>query len=249
MADTNSILFTVIITTLIILLLVVGLAIIIIIANRQRVKREVAFEKELRTVEQEVQEELLTNVSRELHDNIGQMLTVMHLQLKKGQVKQPEISPLLQPVSDTLNDTIDQVRSLAHGLNSDMVQHNGLRTNIEQEVNRLSKLDKFAISLQADDTAISYSSDTQLLLFRIYQEIMNNIMKHAAASEVSISLHGEPFELKVEDNGVGFNPDEKINKKGGLGLSNIIKRSKLAGLSCDIIASEGKGCIFILKQP
>src|SRR5690606_30180875 len=196
----DNIELAIIFITLIILLLIAGIAIIVIVANRQRVRREVAFEKELRAVEQEVQEQMLTNVSQELHDNIGQMLTVMHLQLKKGQVKHPEISPLLQPVSETLNDTIEQVKKLARGLNSDMVARNGLRNSLVQETERIEKLERFTIDRQLDDADIELSADAQMITFRIYQEIMNNIMKHSGATRVEVSLQGNPFLLKVTDN-------------------------------------------------
>ncbi len=245
----NEVLIAIIIITLIILLLIAGIAIIIVVANRQRVKREVAFEKELRTVEQEVQEQMLTNVSQELHDNIGQMLTVMHLQLKKGQVLHPDISPLLQPVSDTLNDTIEQVKTLARGLNSDMVRRNGLEKSIAQEATRIATLERFAVNYQYDSTPVQLTTDAQLLIFRIFQEMVNNIMKHAEATQVDIQLNGSPFLIEVRDNGKGFDTASKMNAGKGMGLANMVKRAKLAGLECEILSSEGKGCIFILKQP
>lgn len=236
-------------TTLFILLLIAAIIILALVANRRRVKREVAFEKELRTVEQEVQEQMLTNVSQELHDNIGQMLTVMHLQLKKGQVLHPEISPLLQPVSDTLNDTIEQVKTLARGLNSDMIRSNGLEKSIAQEAIRIATLDRFKVNYQHDKTPVQLTTDAQLLVFRIFQEMLNNIMKHAEAAQVDILLNGSPFTLKVQDNGKGFDTVTKMNTGKGMGLANMVKRAKLAGLECEILSSEGKGCIFILKQP
>lgn len=245
----NDIAFIIIFITLIILLLIAGIAIIVIVANRQRVKREIAFEKELRTVEQEVQEQLLTNVSQELHDNIGQMLTVMHLQLKKGQVLHPEVSPLLQPVSNTLNDTIEQVKTLARGLNSDMIRRNGLERSITQEAARIGSLERFTVNYQYNDSPVQLSADAQLLIFRIFQEMLNNIMKHAEATEVDIRLEGSPFILEVKDNGKGFDPETKMNTGKGMGLANMVKRAKLAGLDCEILSSVGKGCIFILKQP
>lgn len=245
----NHIAFIIIFITLIILLLIAGIAITVIVANRQRVKREVAFEKELRTVEQEVQEQMLTNVSQELHDNIGQMLTVMHLQLKKGQVLHPDVSPLLQPVSDTLNDTIEQVKTLARGLNSDMVRRNGLEKSIAQEATRIATLERFTVNYQYDSTPVQLTTDAQLLVFRIFQEMLNNIMKHAEATQVDIELNGSPFLLEVRDNGKGFDTATKMNTGKGMGLANMIKRAKLAGLECEILSSEGKGCIFILKQP
>lgn len=245
----NDIAFIIIFITLIILLLIAGIAIIVIVANRQRVKREVAFEKELRTVEQEVQEQMLNNVSQELHDNIGQMLTVMHLQLKKGQVLHPEVSPLLQPVSNTLNDTIEQVKTLARGLNSDMIRRNGLERSIAQEAARIGSLERFTVTYQYNDGPVQLSADAQLLIFRIFQEVLNNIMKHAEATEVDIRLEGSPFMLEVKDNGKGFDPETKMNTGKGMGLANMVKRAKLAGLDCEILSSVGKGCIFILKQP
>lgn len=245
----TEIALTIIFTTLVILLLIAGIAIIIVIANRQRVKREVEFEKELRNVEQEVQEELLTNVSQELHDNIGQMLTVMHLQIKKRQVQEPEATHFLKPISDTLNETVDQVRALARGLNSEMIQNNGLTANIEQEVNRLAKLGKFQIDWTCDHNKPELSKDSQLLVFRIYQEVMNNIMKHAEATKVSVKMSSAPFSLSVTDNGIGFDFNKHSENQTSMGLSNIAKRAKLAGLMSEMITSEGKGCIFIIKQP
>lgn len=245
----DNIELAIIFITLIILLLIAGIAIIVIVANRQRVRREVAFEKELRTVEQEVQEQMLTNVSQELHDNIGQMLTVMHLQLKKGQVLHPEVSPLLQPVSNTLNDTIEQVKTLARGLNSDMIRSNGLERSIAQEAARIATLERFTVNYQYNDSAVQLAADAQLLIFRIFQEMLNNIMKHAEATHVDIRLEGSPFLLVVKDNGKGFDPESKMNTGNGMGLANMIKRAKLAGMDCEILSSVGKGCIFILKQP
>lgn len=245
----NDIAFIIIFITLIILLLIAGIAIVVIVANRQRVKREVAFEKELRTVEQEVQEQMLNNVSQELHDNIGQMLTVMHLQLKKGQVLHPEVSPLLQPVSNTLNDTIEQVKTLARGLNSDMIRRNGLEKSIAQEAARIASLERFTVNYRYNDSPVQLTADAQLLIFRIFQEMLNNIMKHAEATQVDIRLEGSPFLLEVKDNGKGFDPETKINTGKGMGLANMVKRAKLAGLDCEILSSAGKGCIFIVKQP
>lgn len=244
----NNLTLAIIFTTLIILLLIAGIAIIIVIANRQRIQREVAFEKELRAVEQEVQEELLTNVSQELHDNIGQMLTVLHLQLKKGQITNPEATPLLEPMGDTLNDTIMQVKALARGLNSDMVQDNGLLNNIRQDVERLVKLDKFAIETIIDAEEILLSKDAQLLVFRIYQEVMNNIMKHSGARLVRIDITGHPFRLEVRDDGKGFIHRDTERLQKGMGLANIEKRAKLAGLMSSITTAEDKGCTFILQQ-
>lgn len=242
----SNIELTIIATTLIILLLIATVAIVIFIANRQRLKQQANYERELRTIEQEVQETVLSNLAQELHDNIGQLLTVMHMQAKKVEIKQPELKPTLSPIVNTINETTDQVRALGRSLNTDMLRNKGLVENISMEVDRIRSLDKFAIDWQCDIKHISLSTDNQLLVFRIFQELMNNTMKHANAKQVTIALSDNPFKLIVKDDGLGF--DLQTVMKKGMGMQNIIKRAHIANLSCDIDASPNEGCIFTIHQ-
>ncbi len=246
MVDVKDIVLIVLFITLSFLLFVISIVAVIITANKQRMKQQASFEKELRTVEQEVQEETLSRVARELHDNIGQLLTVAHIQIKKNSIKHPEIKEELQPISHTIDDTVEQVKALGKSLNTDLLKDKGLLENISQEVNRIRSLERFQIHYTYDDSPLQLSQDYQLLLFRTFQEIVNNILKYAEAKEVTILLKGQPFELIVQDDGNGFNLEQEMNK--GMGLRNVIKRTKLANLTCDITTSTGKGCIFKIYQ-
>src|SRR3569833_2101509 len=132
---------------LIILLLVAGIAIVFFIAGQQRLNQETKvarlqadYEKELRIVGNEVQEQVLTNVAAELHDNIGQLLTSMHLQLENKRLISPQIAAQLHPIDETLLHTIKQVKLLGRGLNGDMLLQNGLAHNIQSEMKRLEHL-------------------------------------------------------------------------------------------------------------
>lgn len=232
--------------TLIILLLLAAVAIVIVIANRQRIKQQASFDKELRTVEQEVQEEMLTRISRELHDNIGQLLTVAHLQMKKNEILHPTLAPQLKPISNTIDDTVTQVKALGKSLNTDLLKDKGLKDNITQEVARIQLLDKFTISWQTDSPPLLLPKDNQLIVFRIFQEIINNTLKYAEATKVEIKLTSHPFRLQIKDNGKGFDLEQEKTK--GMGLQNIEKRTKLANLTADITTSIGKGCIFTIYQ-
>ena len=242
----SNIELTIIATTLIILLLIATVAIVIFIATRQRLKQQAKYERELRTVEQEVQETVLTNLAQELHDNIGQLLTVMHMQAKKVEIKQPELKPTLSPIVDTINETTEQVRALGRSLNTDMLRNKGLVENISMEVARIRSLEKFAVDWQCDAKQVSLPMDNQLLVFRIFQELMNNTMKHANAKQVTITLNDAPFKLTVKDDGLGF--DLQAANRKGMGMQNIVKRARIANLSCDIHTSPNEGCIFTIYQ-
>lgn len=252
---TNDIALTVIVTTLLILLLIAGVVITIFLANRRHVAQQVKmaqmelnYEKELRTVEHEVQEQVLTNVARELHDNIGQLLTLMRIQIENEKLDAPGIADKLAPLDNTLTDTIQQVRLLSRSLNSDMLEHRGLLLSIEQEVGRLQHFKTFNVHWSSDDTEPNLDKRQRIMVFRIFQEILNNMLKHAEACNIRIYMAAKDrFVLTMSDDGKGFDVPEKETGTGS-GLVNIMKRAKLANLVLEIDTAPGKGSTFTLSS-
>ncbi|MDR3680898.1 MAG: ATP-binding protein [Flavipsychrobacter sp.] len=250
----NDIIFTVVFTTLIILLLIAGVALTIFIANRQRMQQEtkmakmqVDYEKELRQVEGEVQEQVLVHVARELHDNIGQLLTTMHLQMEHSRMDMPELTGMLKPLHETLGDTIIQVKLLGKSLNSDVLEQNGLVNTMQMEIYRMQQLNRFKIHWQHDDTEPDLGKDQKLMTYRVFQEILNNAMKHAEAQNIYVELKGRgEFGLIVRDDGNGFDLEDTLQTGGGSGLRNMMKRAVLANLNIKIDTEKGKGSIFTL---
>lgn len=251
----NDIAFTVVVTTLLILLLIFGVIITIFLANRRHIQQEVKmaqlqvnYEQELRKAEQEVQEQVLTNIARDLHDNIGQLLTYMNIQLEQGKITYPETTGILTPISGTLGDTIQQVRLLSRSLNSDFLESGGLVQSITQEVTRLQQFSSLSINWQHDDTEPALNKDQRIMTFRIFQEILNNALKHSGAKNIDISLQGiQPFCLAVADDGRGFDLEGILNAGAGSGLRNMSKRAALANLNLNITSSLGKGSSFRLS--
>lgn len=245
---------TVFITTIIILLLVGGVVIAFIVSNARNERQEMKmvqmqmdYEKELRKVQYEVQEQVLQNVGRELHDNIGQLLTAMHLQLEQHKYLNPEAAQFTEMIGDTLTDTRNEVRRLGKSLNSDLFESQGLINTIQQEVLRLKQLDKYEVSWTYDTEPL-LSKDQKVIAFRIFQESLNNIMKHSGATSIHIVLRGNiKFRLEVRDNGKGFDPTATMRSAGGSGLRNMIKRAEMARLACNISSIAGKGTIFTLE--
>lgn len=252
----NDIVLTIAVSTMLILLLVAGVIITMILANRRHVQQEVKmvqmqveYEKELRVVENEVQEQVLTNVARELHDNIGQLLTLIRLQLEQEKLDNEDMTLKLAPVDNTLNDTIDQVRLLSHSLNTDYLETQGLNYAIEKEVDRLSKLRKLKVHWNTDGIEPSFDKGKRIMIFRMLQEVLNNALKHATAKNIYITMRGgNGFMLEVKDDGRGFDKEQVLAAGKGSGLNNLRKRAKLAGVSLNITAATGKGSIFTFSE-
>ncbi len=252
----NDIAFTIIVTTLLILLLITGVIITIFLANRRHVQQEIkmaqmqtSYEKELRTVENEVQEHTLNNISRELHDNIGQLLTLMRIQLEQEKLDHPDIAATLAPLDNTLSDTVQQLRLLSHSLNSDVLLQNGLLNMIEQEARRLRQFKAISINWQNDGTEPDLNKDQRIMVFRIFQEVLNNILKHAAARNIEVTLRAQNnFSLTIRDDGQGFDLQQTMRDGRGAGIKNMTKRAALANLHFHIDTAMGKGTTFVIAE-
>ena len=251
----HAIVTVVVFTTLVILLLIAGVAITIFIANRQRIHQAMRmtqmrldYEKEMRTVQDEIQEQVLANVSRELHDNIGQLLTVMHLLLEQRRVASPGGAKELKPLHETLSTTMQQVRALGRSLSSEVLEQNGLLRSVQAEVARLQQIGSFEVLLDTDAAEPLLNKDQRLMVFRIFQEITNNMMKHANAHKVSVIFAGrDTFFLQVSDDGQGFDVEAVMKEGSGSGMRNIARRAALAGLRSNISSEQGKGSTFTLQ--
>ena len=252
----NNIIYAVIFSTLIILLLIAGVAITIFISNKQRAAQDmkmaqmqVDYEREMRIVQNEVQEQVMTNVGRELHDNIGQLLTVMHIQLEQNRIMMHDEAESLKPIHDTLNSVTEQVRLLGRSLNSELLEQNGLLKMMQMEADRLMQLNHVALHWVNDNTEPVLNKDQRLMAFRIFQEMLNNTLKHAAARQINITLTGKgKFSLIVQDDGKGFDVNETLATGKGSGLRNMMKRAALSDLAFSIVAETGKGSTFTLEQ-
>lgn len=232
-----------------IFLLVIGVVAVILLASRQRSKQQLAYEQELRTTQQEIQSQLLNQVSSELHDNIGQLLTLLRIQMETVKMKNAGAGISFNAMDQTLSDTIRQVRALSHSLSSDMLDQKGLLETIINEVSRLQQIGHFKLVFVHDHTEPSLEKDQKLMVFRIFQELINNVFKHAAAQNVSISLRGhEQFTLEITDDGNGYNPDQLLVSSEGAGLKNILRRAELAHLNCRLNSAPGRGSSCFIQD-
>ena len=252
----NDIVVGIVSTTLIILLLIAGLIIAFFMVSRQRAQQEktlmenrLAFEREIRQVETEVSEHVMGQFAQELHDNIGQLLTAVHIQIENQKLDHPELVESFKPTEIYLGEVSQQLRLLSRTLNNDYVGHIGLVAAIGVEVERLRTLKRVTVHWDFHEETFDLTKDQELMVFRIFQEISQNVLRHSAAKNMHLSLntHDGIFEFRAEDDGRGFNKEEIFRQNKASGLRNILKRARLAEMECEITSSE-KGTTVVLKK-
>lgn len=197
----------------------------------------------------EIQEQTLDKVSREIHDNIGQKLTLAKLNLNVLLSPERKFDPALHKTSVLIGCVIAELRDLSHSMNSEVMLINGLINALENEAVHLRKSGLFEVDIIVEGKVCALDAKTELLMFRITQEAVNNIIKHAEAKRIIFKLKYSPEHiiLSIIDDGRGFRLDEI--KKGGMGMFNMEKRCLIMGATYTIESDKGKGTSINLKMP
>lgn len=245
---------TIIVSSLLILLLICGVVITMFIANKKHVmhevkiaKMEVEYEKELRIAEQQVQERVLAHVARDLHDNIGQRLTVLKFLVDGYKRKHPESVGEIEPILTDVADVIKELRMISRSLNSDLFETGGMLEAMKDEVARLRMLNTIKVNWD-DDGEPDLQKDQRVMMFRVFQEILNNTLKHAQCNNINIRIKSKPFGLFITDDGVGFDIDAIKALGKGSGLENMLKRASLAKVKGEITSKPGAGTKYTFEQ-
>ncbi|MCP9753894.1 hypothetical protein EGI26_01800 [Lacihabitans sp. CCS-44] len=234
-----------------VLILSLVIFIVFLVINNQRkvnslilekIKREKLYEQEILNAENEIQDATMKHISRELHDNVGQMLTLVKIQLNNLSEESPE-NKKINDSKEFVNNVLTDIRALSKSLNSDNLLHEGLEKAIGFEVERVKKLGNYAVKFSANTGIVSVDRKKEVLIFRIFQELLQNCLKHAKAKNIEVSLEEtiQCLNLEVVDDGIGFDFDTKIQKNGfqsGAGLSNLIHRAEL--MNGNLIFERGK---------
>ena len=217
----------------------------------KQIEAEKRYERELATSQLEIQEQTFKNIGWELHDNVGQLLSVLSIQLNMMLLKAPRtIQKQLKDTSDVLGNTIQEVRNLSKTLNNEVVNKNGLIRSLEIEVERFNRLKYLKASFEVNGKITCISAAHEILIFRIYQEFLANVMKHSKAKNLSVTLNFNANDLEIiaEDNGVGFDTSQKTESSG---LQTIKGRATLlnAKYSLTSIIDNGTKLVLLYTFP
>jgi hypothetical protein len=246
------------VTTIIVLILAITLIVFFFYFQQKKTayllkqrETQLLFEEEITKSKLEIQEQALQNISWEIHDNVGQLLSTAKMQLNMMQYALPEEQQSgIQETGDIIGKSLQELRGLAKSLNPETIKNKGLITSLEQEVERYNRLNFINASLEVSDNYFDLSNEKEIILFRILQEFCNNTLKYSKAKDLKIKLNFENEVLNIiaSDNGIGFDINDK-SKQTGIGLINIKSRGELIGAKIDLKSILNKGTMLYISCP
>ncbi|MEI6882299.1 MAG: ATP-binding protein [Bacteroidota bacterium] len=217
----------------------------------EKEKLEARLTNEVNNARNEIQQATLNNISQEIHDNVGQLLSLTKMQLNLIEQKLGEENSLIQEAKNNISHAMTDLRDLAKGMSSDRIRILGLYDSVVQEAARISKAGNLQVKVSSSGNKWESEHQKQLVLFRVIQECFQNIIKHANATKVDVAFTYRPerFEVSIADNGIGFDYQPGNLASDGLGLMNIFSRVQLVGGEVSLQSSEGKGCSVYICVP
>ncbi|HEY1112625.1 MAG TPA: PAS domain S-box protein [Chitinophagaceae bacterium] len=187
-------------------------------------------------------------IGRELHDNVNQVLTTVKLYLELAQTDKTSCEVLLPRCVGHVMDSINEIRKLSRDLSAPTLGTRSLADSVEALVDMIRSSSGLRMTLRHNLQPGSLAMDLKLAVYRILQEQLNNVVRHARASKVLITLNQQPSCLLVtiKDNGQGFDPRQQ---REGIGINNMISRVKVFDGKISINAAPGKGCTVQIMVP
>lgn len=252
----EEIFITVIAGTITFLILAIFIIVFVLLHKKRQRKNRMEkaqlrsrFDQELLRTRLEIQEQTLKNISQEIHDNIGQMLSLAKLNLALVEESgDPRISNSHQLVSKAIQD----LRDLSKSMHTDYISETGLQRAIEYEVEMICKTGILHARLEIEGQPRRLDRQKELILFRIVQESITNVIKHANASSIIITMDYSlrNFLLRISDNGKGFEPFmNPEDQSTGIGIRNMQHRAQLIGGLFELHSMPGNGTSITIQLP
>ncbi len=216
-------------------------------------KQELTKQKLVAQAMVDAQEKERAEIGKELHDNINQILSTTKLYLELAKNDNKGRMSLIGRSADNIHEAILEIRNISRSLVPSSISDLGLSDSINDLVENVRTTRSINVEFRADDQVEGKINDKlKLMLFRVIQEQVNNVLKHSAAKNLTIELTLEEGDssigLTITDDVKGFHPQKQKNKKG-LGLSNIMSRTDLFGGRLTIVSAPGEGCKLRVQVP
>lgn len=244
------------------LALVIGLILVLVVSiliyiwiqakHRKRVS-DIIITEQKQSLDQVIQAQEVERrkIARDLHDSVGQSMSLIQMKQKKmlNDVSQPDLKKDLSQIISMVTETQSEIRGISHEMMPSTLTEVGLPSAINQLLDTVENTTDIKINYEClVNEAIRYNDRIEIGLFRICQELIQNIVKHAGAAEITLNLYEKSnnLHLIVEDDGKGFDL-AKVEK--GIGLSNINTRLQLIRGTLNITSEAGSGTLSTIKIP
>jgi two-component system sensor histidine kinase UhpB len=204
----------------------------------------------------EVQEEERRRLARDLHDDVGQALTALKIQLESVARAGGEAAARsrVDECVDTVQHTLERVRQLSLSLRPPQLDDLGLAAAVRSHLDRQARVAGLQAHFETEDAPQELTPDTETACFRVAQEAITNVLRHARARNLWMRLFtaGDRLALSVRDDGVGFDPDRarrRAHAGGSLGLAGMEERIAIAGGSIELRSAAGQGTVLLATFP
>ena len=235
-------------------LLLVGFIITMLVVYR---RKQYQHQQELLHARLEIQENIFKNLSEEIHDNIGQELSVLKLTLSVisiGQEEGNEAESYIRESRSMVNHIISSISDLSKSLHTDRILKIGIIEAVKFELQKIEKTNLFKTFFTYGDEDFQVNPGNEIFLFRIIQETLNNIIKHSKAQNIRAELiyRENTIIFTFTDDGVGFDVKEAMQRPSsnrGIGLTSMVNRAKLIGGHLSVLSQPGKGTKTVIEIP
>jgi PAS domain S-box-containing protein len=202
----------------------------------------------------EAHEEERTWIARELHDDIGQRIALLAVELEHLDLQAPgsvvDVHEYLRHAHQRVSDLAKDIQALSHRLHSSKLEYLGLVTAAKSFCHELSEQRNVRIEFKHSDIPATIPKEISLCIFRVLQEALQNAVNHSAEQNFTVEVHGtkEGISLTVSDSGIGFNWQDAMNRRG-LGLISMRERLRLVNGELSIQSAPGRGTIVLARVP
>lgn len=228
--------------------------------RRNKLKQEASLQAEILRQQDlatkailEAEEKERQRIAKDLHDGVGQMMSAAKLNLSaienelpfKDEMQKEAVLRIIKLVDDSCKE----VRAVSHNMMPNALLKAGLASAVREFINQIDQK-VIKVNLHSGGLNERLDSNTETVLYRVIQECVNNVIKHAGATQLDISLikDEDGISATVEDNGIGFDTSDSL-KKNGLGLKNIQARVEYLKGTVDFDSSPGKGTLVAIHVP
>lgn len=237
----------------------IGCITFLVVVHHIRTKRRLLSEKEIRDAQYqqavlraqlEMQDHTFKVISQDIHDNVGQILGLIKLNLNILTLHQKD-NEILNNLKELVTSASADLRDLGAGYYADHLIEKGLINAIRHQIQQLEKTGLFTTSFYAEPYEPVMDKNKIIFIYRMVQEVLNNILKHSAANHVAINIYQaeDRMYIKIADNGKGFETSDS-GFTPGIGLSSIQQRASMIDATVDIQSEPGTGTtiIFTFKE-
>ena len=260
MQEDFHVLFIVVIGTFLLMLLATLIVASVLFYRRSQRKSSKAIEdlrnsvqKEILLAELEIKENTLNTIAQEIHDNIGQVLSLAKLNLSKVLIAESATDyDKVNATKNLIGKAIQDLRNLSKTLNTSYIGDHSLSQLVLMDAELIEKTGDYRVVANVTGDEKQLAVQHQLIIYRIVQEALSNIIKHAKGDRIDIWLKYFPdsFQLVIKDNGVGFDHKAAPHLIGnGSGLYNMENRTRLLGGTFTCESKLGEGTILTVLLP